>query len=123
MNKKIYVVDDNEGIREALHELLELLGYDSFLFQDGKDAMDSISSKVPDLIISDLIMAQMDGKQLTEALKSNKDFNRIPIILLTAYPLEEAGFKDARFHPDLIMQKPYELDELKKEVDRLLRAS
>jgi len=123
MGKKIFVVDDNEGIRETLQELLELLGYDPYLFCNGQEAIDHLKDQRPDLIISDLLMARMDGKMLTRLVKSNQEYANIPIIMLTAYPLEQSGFNCTSYMPDVFLQKPYDLQELREKVNRLLTAS
>jgi CheY-like chemotaxis protein len=62
--KRILVVDDHEQIRESISEILEIQGYEVKTAINGKDAMDQIGGFQPDLIVTDILMPDMDGYEL-----------------------------------------------------------
>jgi len=80
----ILCIDDNEGVRELLKEILETEGYDVISAATGKDGVTKALQYRPDLIILDLLIPDMDGFELSQALKSNTATADIPIIVLTA---------------------------------------
>jgi len=80
----ILCIDDNEGVRELLTEILETEGYDVISAATGKDGVTKALHYRPDLIILDLLIPDMDGFELSQALKSNTATADIPIIVLTA---------------------------------------
>lgn len=79
----LLVVEDSATQAEMLKYVLEEKGFEVLTASNGKKALDILTIKIPDLIISDVIMPQMDGYELCKALKSNNDWQHIPIILLT----------------------------------------
>ena len=80
----ILCIDDNEGVRELLKEILETEGYDVISATTGKDGVTKALHYRPDLVILDLLIPDMDGFELSQALKSNAATADIPIIVLTA---------------------------------------
>ena len=75
MKKKILIVEDNQDQRQALQTHLELLGYDSILTVNGKEAVDMATSQVPDLIAMDIIIMPVTSKQLTSMIEKLLDQN------------------------------------------------
>ncbi|WP_258097813.1 response regulator [Marinoscillum pacificum] len=122
MSKKVFIVDDNEGIRESLQELICFLGYDTAVFNNGVELIQSLSNQKPDLIISDLIMPLMDGREITRTVKSNAEYQKIPILLLTAYPVDGEELCSMGYCPDSHLQKPYDIHELSTQIDKLIQA-
>ena len=122
MSKKVFIVDDNEGIRESLQELICFLGYDTAVFNNGVELIQSLSNQKPDLIISDLIMPIMDGREITRKVKSNAEYQKIPILLLTAYPVDGEELCSMEYCPDSHLQKPYDINELSTQIDKLIQA-
>jgi len=80
----ILCIDDNEGVRELLKEILEEEGYDVISAATGKDGVAKALHYRPDLVILDLLIPDMDGFELSQALKNNAATADIPIIVLTA---------------------------------------
>ena len=92
--KRILIVDDSELVRTMLSETLNEAGYDVVEAINGKDALDKISDKPADMIISDLNMPEMNGVELIRKIRSRKENRFIPIIMLTvedAIKIREEG--------------------------------
>ena len=79
----ILIADDNEANREILGRLLETRGYDLVLASDGEEALACARSKLPDLVLLDLMMPKMDGFEVCHRLKADKNLPFMPIILVT----------------------------------------
>lgn len=82
---RVLVVDDNEDVRDLLRLHLVAGGFDVEMAENGQQAIDSIASAPPDLMLTDLNMPGMDGFQLIEAVRANPSHRNMPIILLTAH--------------------------------------
>ena len=91
MVKKILLVDDSDDFREAVNSRLSANGYEVVQASDGSEALESIKSQTPDLIILDIKMPKMDGYTFIKNLK--KEGKDIPVIILTAYRDMESLFK------------------------------
>ncbi len=80
----ILVVDDNEMNVGVLEALLVSRGHDVRVARDGEEALEQIDKKHPDLVLLDVMMPKIDGFQVLENVRSNRETELIPIILLTA---------------------------------------
>ena len=80
----ILIVDDNPQNIQFLGSLLSEAGYEIGLAQDGTGAVEFVDERMPDLILLDIMMPQMDGYAVCESLKANRTTSHIPIIFLTA---------------------------------------
>ena len=116
---KILIVDDDPGIRLALHDFLAQSGFtDVTAAANGYDAMVYLRSNTPQLIISDITMPQMDGYALVQALHQDNRLRSIPIIVLTGRGEMVDLFKMAEVYNFLI--KPVEPRALLGMIDRVL---
>ncbi len=84
MQKKILVVEDEPDLSLVITERLKSVGYDVSCANNGRAALEHIKSNKPDLIISDVLMPELDGFGLFKALKQNPETAKIPVIILTA---------------------------------------
>lgn len=116
--KKILIVDDDEGILEALQELFSALGYSATVSPDGDALLNLKSTNLPDLIILDVLLSGKDGRELCKYLKSNKETKKIPIIMFSAHPTAQSSVFD--YGADDFVAKPFEMDELMRRVERFL---
>jgi two-component system cell cycle sensor histidine kinase/response regulator CckA len=114
---KILVVDDNKNDRMLLRELLSTNNYDVLEACNGIEALQHIRTSKPDLIISDIMMPEMDGFTLLRELKKNSFNMDIPFMFYTA---NYVGKKDSELASNLgaskFIVKPVELKELLKEI-------
>ena len=85
---RIAIVDDNHEVRRLVRRILQSQGnYTLFEATNGKEAVDLVSRELPDLIVLDLMMPEMDGFGVMDALQSNPETARIPVIIITAKEL------------------------------------
>lgn len=115
----ILIVEDNEEIRRYL--TLELSPkYHIKGCANGKEALEEIFHKEPDLIISDIMMPEMDGFTLCRKIKANINLNHIPIILLTARVQEEDRIEALERGADAYITKPFNSHILEKTISNLI---
>src|ERR1700759_2930841 len=117
---RILVVDDEPQITRVLRASLVSCGYEVTLARDGVEAFDSFRESAPDLVITDLSMARMDGIELTRAIRQMGD---TPIIVLSVR--EQETMKVAAFDEgaDDYVTKPFSMQELLARVRAQLRKS
>lgn len=117
---RVMVVEDDEEIREYICR--ELAGeYHTIGCTNGKEALNFILSKAPDLIISDVMMPEMDGITLCRKIRQNININHLPIILVTAKSKEEDTLEGLNIGADVYIVKPFNIEILKKTVENLIR--
>lgn len=116
---KILVVEDDKNLRKLIKTCLNKNGYVTFEATNGIEALDVIDTNFVDLIISDIMMSQMDGYELTKELReANYD---IPILLITAKSDIEDKREGFLLGADDYMVKPIDIEEMLLRVKVLLR--
>ncbi len=119
--KKILIVDDQNGIRLLLVELFAGEGYEMFQAGNGKDALEIVNQHVPDLVLLDMKIPGMDGLEILRHIKQTHP--NIHVIMMTAYGeldiIQQAKDLGALSH----FTKPFDIDEMREAVDRCLRGS
>jgi len=120
--KKILLVDDEEDILEFLKYNLEKENFEVLVSTNGKDALKKIDQH-PDLIVLDIMMPEMDGFELYELIKQNKEFESIPIIFLTAKSGETDEIKGLNLGASDYVQKPISPKKLIARIKLNLRKS
>jgi len=118
--KKILLVDDEEDILEFLKYNLEQENFEVLLSTNGKDALKKISQN-PDLIVLDIMMPEMNGFELYELIKKNKEYQDIPIIFLTAKSGETDEIKGLNLGASDYIQKPISPKKLIARIKSNLR--
>ena len=121
MKKKILIVEDDQDLRQTLQMHLELLGYDSILAENGKEAVDLATSQVPDLILMDLIMPVMDGLQATRLIREHPNTQSTPIIAMTARVTSENKIECLQSGCDGHIAKPFTSKQLASIIEKLLK--
>lgn len=116
---RILIVDDEEEIRQYIKSELSDM-YRITEITNGKEALDYILKEKPDLVISDVMMPEMDGTTLTRKIKSNINVNHIPIILLTAKASQEDKAEAFETGADAYVPKPFNIDLLRKRIANIL---
>lgn len=111
----VLIVEDEEHIAEALAFLVEDAGYEARIALHGKAALAAIMTDAPDLVISDLMMPQMDGEQLLQALRAQGK-NTLPVILMSAAGRDHV----ANMGADATLEKPFEVTEVEALLHRFL---
>jgi CheY-like chemotaxis protein len=119
---KILVVDDSGLTRLCVASLLERAGYSATTASNGKDAWMMLYSGLPDLIVLDLMMPQMDGLAFLRLLRHNHHWNDLPVIILTGHDNEEKMIAQARALgvSDIIAKGSSSMEKLMARVNDLV---
>ena len=117
----IVVTEDDSEIRDYLEKELEK-DYDVRTCENGKAALSEIIRTQPDLVISDVMMPEMDGNTLCSKLKSNPSTNHIPVILLTAKNRDEDKLEGLETGADAYIVKPFNMDILRRTIINLINS-
>ncbi|WP_395144403.1 response regulator [Armatimonas sp.] len=120
MNKRILAVDDDESIRRILQVNLERGGYTVETAQSGASALPLLLKNHYDLLISDVMMPEMDGLELLEHVRQSPELRKLPVILLTAQSSERDITRAYVKGTDLYLTKPFDPNELRIWVGRML---
>lgn len=117
----IAIIEDNAEIRQVLTDLLNINGYKTYTAIDGTDGLQLIKDAKPDLIISDIMMPNMDGYEMLQNLRTDPDLQHIPVIFLTARVLQSDMLKGLEFGANDYITKPFEFKELTLKIKNLLK--
>lgn len=120
MEQKILIIEDLDVMRNVLTTNIRRAGYVPITAKNGEEGLDIAKEKVPDLVITDLMMPVMDGFKFIELFKKNENFKNIPIIVLTAKEDKEDVLKAIRLGANEYLVKPFKPKELLKRVKNLL---
>lgn len=115
----VLIVDDNADVRRYLRGHL-INKYEIREAANGKIGLEKARQEVPDLIISDVMMPDMDGFELCAAVKSDAVLNHIPVILLTAKASDESKLEGLETGADDYIYKPFNAEELLLRVENLI---
>lgn len=116
---KILIVEDNAELLMLMKQLLSA-SYHVRTASNGKEALEVIHNNELDLIISDMMMPEMDGNELTIALKSDPDYSHLPIIILTAKTQEDDKAQALANGADEYIVKPFKLRDLRLRIDNII---
>lgn len=121
MKESILIVEDEKDIAKMLDYNLKKEGFKTILVHDGEDALDAAHSKLPDLILLDLMLPGIDGLEVSKALKSERKTSHIPIIMLTAKSQESDKVIGLELGADDYITKPFSPRELIARIKAVLR--
>ena len=116
----VMVVDDSLTVRKVTSKHLQKRGIDVLVAKDGIDAVEQLRDHVPDVMLVDIEMPRMDGYELTMRVRSDENLKHIPIIMITSRAGTKHRQKAFELGVDMYMSKPYQEDELFRNVDTLL---
>ena len=117
----LVIAEDDDEIRSYLeHELED--EYDVHACVNGREALGEILHTRPDLVISDVMMPEMDGNMLCSKLKSNPETNIIPFIMLTAKSRDEDKLEGLETGADAYFVKPFNMDILRRTIANLINS-
>ncbi|RNC87746.1 MAG: response regulator [Winogradskyella sp.] len=122
--KKVLLIEDDAILRENTAELLELSGYDIIAAPNGKIGVEKAKSVLPDIIISDIMMPELDGYGVLESLSKNETTKFIPFIFLSAKTERQDVRKGMDLGADDYITKPFTEDELISAIEsRIAKAA
>ncbi len=117
--KRILIIEDNKDLAFGLHSNLEMEGYEVRAVGTGTEGLQQAKLFVPDLVVLDLMLPQMDGFEVLETLR--KDGLEMPVLILSARGEEVDKVRGLRLGADDYMTKPFGLMELLARVEAILR--
>lgn len=116
---RLLIIEDNRDIASYIGS--QFAGrYAVSYATNGKEGLEKARELVPDLIITDLMMSEMDGLEVCRQVRGNEIINHIPIIVVTAKITEEERIKGIEAGADAYLAKPFNADELRTRVEKLL---
>jgi twitching motility two-component system response regulator PilH len=119
----VLIVDDSQTLRQMLSELLIKSGIQVVEAANGVEAKEQLQASVPDLIITDLIMPQMNGYELCRWIKNEPTLQAIPVLICSTKSEEFDRYWGMKQGADAYITKPFHPPELIKTVKQLLRAA
>ena len=124
MKKKILIIEDESTMRNSLEEFFEENGYEVFGAADGEAGLELAQTKLPDLIILDIILPKKDGFEVLEHLKKDEKTKDIPIVLCTnlssSGDIEKALALGATCY---LVKTNYQLSDILKKVEEILNGT
>ncbi|MDR0356262.1 MAG: response regulator [Deltaproteobacteria bacterium] len=104
--KSVLVVDDYQAVRKTIKELFATKGLKVSEAASGVEALEKLGQETFDLIVSDLVMAEMDGFELTETVKNNPKYRTVPLVILSTHADSKYIFRALRLGADDYLIKP-----------------
>ncbi|MBX2977615.1 MAG: response regulator transcription factor [Ignavibacteriaceae bacterium] len=121
MKKKILLIEDDQKLRENISEILEIEGYDVDCAENGLIGIEKVSKFVPDLIISDILMPEIDGFGVLQKLLNSPETSTIPLIFLTAKVEVENYKRGMNLGAVDYIHKPFHIDDLLNAVKEIFK--
>ena len=116
---RILIVEDNQELLTLMFQLLQSK-YHVLTATNGREALKVVHDNPIDLIVSDVVMPDINGYELTNALKQDEQFDHLPIILLTANAQEEDRMEALTAGADDLISKPFKMRELQLRIDNII---
>ena len=117
----VYIVEDDNNISEIESFALKNSGYITEVFETGKIFFKHLQNKKPDIVLLDIMLPDMDGLEILKKMKNTPDYNKIPVIMVTAKTTEIDKVKGLDLGADDYISKPFGIMELISRVKALLR--
>ena len=121
MSKKVLIIEDNDDIRENVVEILELAGYTPFAASNGKAGVELAVKHLPDIILCDIMMPELDGYGVLYMLNKNPQLAAVPFIFLTAKAERIDLRKGMEMGADDYLTKPFDDMDLLNAIETRLR--
>jgi DNA-binding NarL/FixJ family response regulator len=121
MTENLLLVDDEPGLREAVQAYLEDSGFNVVTASNAQIAWQTLEDYSPDLVITDVMMPQVDGYQFLKQLREDPRFRKLPVVFLTARGMTKDRIQGYNAGCDAYLSKPFDPDELVSIVKNLLK--
>ena len=120
-NRNLLLIDDDPNLILLVRDYLEFRGYNVDTAENGREALQVLDRSVPDMIICDIMMPEMDGYSLVKHIREEPTTNRIPVLFLSAKGQSQDKVKGLSEGADIYMSKPFEPEELVAQVESSLK--
>ncbi|MDR1745449.1 MAG: response regulator [Planctomycetota bacterium] len=117
--KSILIVDDYPAVRRAIKDIIVALGMSAEEAENGLEAQAALKNKKFDMLISDLVMPEMDGFELTEALRNTPEYRRLPIVIISTHDDAKYIFRALHLGADDYIIKPPSMEMVKIVLARI----
>jgi|SRR6185369_17376497 len=115
----ILIIDDDESILDAVSLLLSDFGYLVDTISHGEEARVKVPELLPNIILLDVLMSGVDGRDICKSLKQDEKTKHIPIIMLSAHPGVSKNMSE--YGADGFLSKPFEIDDLLKTIEKFVQ--
>ncbi|MGC9505504.1 response regulator transcription factor [Baaleninema sp.] len=120
MSAKLLLVDDEPGLREAVQAYLADSGFTVVVATNGQEGWEKVQQEDPDLVVTDIMMPEVDGYQLLQKMREDPRFRGLPVVFLTARGMTSDRIQGYQARCDAYISKPFDPDELVAVVENLL---
>src|SRR4028118_1252374 len=122
-NKRLLLIDDDPNLILLVKDYLEFRGYEVVTAENGREALEVLNQEIPDMIICDVMMPEMDGYALVENVRQDPRTSWIPVLFLSAKGQSQDRVKGLNTGADVCMVKPFEPEELVAQVESSLKSA
>ncbi|MCC5896775.1 MAG: response regulator transcription factor [Phormidium sp. BM_Day4_Bin.17] len=119
--KRLLLIDDDPNLILLVKDFLEFRGYEVTAAENGREALEILEETIPELIICDVMMPEMDGYGFVKKVRENPKTSWVPVIFLSAKGQSQDRVKGLNTGADVYMVKPFEPDELVAQVESSLQ--
>ena len=119
---RVLVVDDSLSVRKMVERALEMRGFDVLSASSGAEAMERVGSAMPDLVVRDVVMPDVDGYRICEFVRPPPSLSETPVLLISGIVNSAVLERAAQVHSSDVLRKPFTADDLARKVEELLTA-
>lgn len=119
--KRLLLIDDDPNLILLVKDYLEFRGYEVITAENGREAIEVLEQEIPDMIICDVMMPEMDGYAFVNQVRQDERTSWIPILFLSAKGQSQDKIKGLNIGADVYMVKPFEPEELVAQVEASLK--
>ncbi|MBV9385371.1 MAG: response regulator transcription factor [Chroococcidiopsidaceae cyanobacterium CP_BM_ER_R8_30] len=119
--KRLLLIDDDPNLILLVKDYLEFRGYEVITAENGREALEVLAHDVPNMIICDVMMPEMDGYTFVKQVREDERTNLVPVLFLSAKGQSQDRIKGLNTGADVYMVKPFEPEELVAQVESTLR--
>lgn len=119
--KRLLLIDDDPNLILLVKDYLEFRGYEVITAENGREALDVLEQDIPDMIICDVMMPEMDGYSFVKHVRDNERTSWLPVLFLSAKGQSQDRVTGLNTGADVYMVKPFEPEELVAQVEASLR--
>ncbi len=120
MKRKILIVDDEPNIVMSLEYTFKKQGFEVFIARDGIEALDILKHEIPDVVLLDIMMPNVDGYQTLKEIKSIQSLEHTKVVFLTAKNKASDIEKGLKLGADKYLTKPFSVKKIVSEILELL---
>ncbi|MCP4501389.1 MAG: response regulator [Deltaproteobacteria bacterium] len=121
--QKVLLVEDDNALRETLKDAISGAGYAIAVVRDGAEALATLDEKLPDVLVTDILLPEVSGLDLVESLRSRKGGDRVQVIMMSGIYRGTRHRRNARekYGVEVYLQKPFDLQALVLQLDALVQ--